>query len=104
MVQTRTVAPASGTPRELKTISSLRVPCAGAGPTAPGNTCSANASSAQRKPIAFARLQPDWAGRRVAIFDRIIGSLFNESVRDVPDSRNDRGKLPPFMLGPNESI
>src|SRR5262249_139513 len=53
MAQTRTVAPASGMPRELKTMSSLREPCACAGATAPGNTCSANASNAQRNPIAI---------------------------------------------------
>src|SRR2546427_11635566 len=60
MAQTRTAAPASGTPRELKTMSSLRVPCACTGPTAPGTTCSASASNAQRNPIA--------------IFDRIIAA------------------------------
>src|SRR5260370_5451376 len=58
IAQTRTVAPAKGTPRELKTMSSLREPCARAGPIAPGTTCSASASIAQRNPIA--------------IFDRII--------------------------------
>src|SRR5437667_9802957 len=66
MAQTRTVAPASGMPRELKTMSSLREPCACAGPTTPGTTCSASASSAQRNSIVVARLKRD------AIFDRII--------------------------------
>src|SRR5260370_13439612 len=68
MAQTRTVAPASGMPRELKTMSSLRVPCARAGRTAPGTTCSANASIAQRNVIVLARLKRD------AIFDRIIAA------------------------------
>src|SRR6266704_2562044 len=58
MVQTRTVAPASGIPRELNTMSSLREPCACAGRTVPGHTCSASASNAQRNPVA--------------VFDRII--------------------------------
>src|SRR5216684_7098370 len=66
IVQTRTVAPASGMPRELKTMSSLREPCACAGATAPGHTCSASAASAQRNSVFLARLKRD------AIFDRII--------------------------------
>src|SRR5260370_37521633 len=66
MAQTRTVAPASGMPRELKTMSSLREPCARAGPIAPGTTCSTSASIAQRNVIVLARLKRD------AIFDRII--------------------------------
>ena len=69
MAQTRTVAPASGMPRELKTMSSLREPCACAVPTPPGTTRSASASSAQRNPIVVARLKRD------AIFDRIITIL-----------------------------
>jgi hypothetical protein len=72
MAQTRTVAPASGMPRELKTMSSLRVPCACVGATAPGQTCRASATSAQKNVIVVARLKPDWAGRCDAIFDRII--------------------------------
>src|ERR1700744_4838614 len=62
MAHTRTLAPANGTPRELKTMSSLRVPCACVGATAPGHTCSASISHAQKIPIAF--------------FDRIIAVLF----------------------------
>ena len=61
-----TVAPASGIPRELKTISSLRVPCARVGTTAPGQMCSASATNAQKNVIVVARLKRD------AIFDRII--------------------------------
>src|SRR5260370_7474581 len=66
IAQTRTVAPASGIPRELKTMSSLREPCACAGPIAPGHTCNASAASAQRNDIVLARLKRD------AIFDRIM--------------------------------
>src|SRR6266571_4676940 len=51
MAQTRTVAPASGVPRELKTMSSLREPCACAGTIPQGHTCSASASNAQRNPV-----------------------------------------------------
>src|SRR5947209_5595814 len=65
--QTRTVAPASGTPRELKTMSSLREPCACAGATAHGQMCSASARMAQKNGIVLA---PALAGD--AIFDRIM--------------------------------
>src|SRR5712691_6566310 len=75
MAQTRMVAPASGMPRELKTMSSLREPCACAGETAPGHTCSASVSNAHRNVIDLARLKPACAGRRDAIFDRIIAFL-----------------------------
>src|SRR5467141_1786484 len=61
MAQTRTVAPASGMPRELKTMSSLREPCPFATGTI-GHAWNSNASATQRNPIA--------------IFDRIIGCLF----------------------------
>src|SRR5271163_1086070 len=71
--QTRTVAPASGTPRELKTMSSLRVPCACTGATAPGTRCSASISHAQKIPIAF--------------FDRIIG-FFDPFRRDMRFQEN----------------
>src|SRR5277367_5938973 len=76
MAQTRTVAPASGIPRELKTMSSLRVPCARVGTTAPGQMCSASATNAQKNVILMARHKPDWAGRYGAIFDRIMRDLF----------------------------
>jgi hypothetical protein len=69
MAQTRTVAPASGMPRELKTMSSLREPCACVGLTAPGTTCSASASNVQKNVIVVAREKRD------AIFDRIIAIL-----------------------------
>src|SRR6266478_4576888 len=69
MAQTRIVAPASGMPRVLKTMSSLREPCACAGATIPGHTCSASAANAQRNVVVLARLKRD------AIFDRIISSL-----------------------------
>src|SRR5690242_2775770 len=66
MAQTRTVAPASGMPRELKTISSLREPWAWAGGTTPGAICSTNTRSAQRNVIVLTRSTRD------AVFDRII--------------------------------
>src|SRR5216683_4514390 len=75
MAQTRIVAPASGMPRVLKTMSSLREPCALAGEMTPGHTCSASAANAHRSVIVLARVRPACAGRRDAIFDRIIGSL-----------------------------
>src|SRR5271154_2583304 len=74
--QMRTVAPARGTPRELKTISSLRVPCACTGASAPGTRCSASVSHAQKIAIVVAR------GKRAAILDRIIG-LFDPFLRDM---------------------
>src|SRR5882757_5962296 len=75
IAQTRIVAPASGMPRELKTISSLREPCACAGETTPGHTCSASVMSAHKNPIA--------------IFDRIIVSL----VQDECTTARQSGKL-----------
>src|SRR6266478_113059 len=66
MAQTRIVAPASGMPRVLKTMSSLREPCACAGATMPGHTCSASVRSAHKDPIA--------------IFDRIIAFLLTCSI------------------------
>src|SRR5882757_10558080 len=69
IAQTRIVAPASGTPRELKTMSSLREPWACAGETTPGHTCSASVSSAQKHPIA--------------IFDRIIRLPFLMPVNSL---------------------
>src|SRR5437667_5188290 len=75
IAQTRTVAPASGIPRELKTMSSLREPCACAGPTAPGTTCKASARNAQRNVIVLAH-----AAACDAIFDRIIAAFFGTSV------------------------
>src|SRR5712664_84377 len=75
MAQTRIVAPASGMPRELKTMSSLREPCACAGATMPGHTCSASATNAHKKPIAT--------------FDRIITILPNirSDAYPLDDSR-----------------
>src|SRR5438309_11648536 len=58
MAQMRIVAPARGMPRELKTISSLRDPCACAGVIRPDHACSAITRSAHKNPTA--------------IFDRII--------------------------------
>src|SRR5579859_6390970 len=69
MAQTRTVAPASGVPRELKTMSSLRVPCACTGRIAPGTTYRASASNAQKNVIVIAR------SKRDAIFNSIILAL-----------------------------
>ena len=78
MAQTRIVAPASGMPRELKTMSSLREPWALAGTTIPGHTCSASVSNAHRNVIVLARLKPACAGGRDAIFDRIIAISFEQ--------------------------
>src|SRR5580704_1261150 len=58
IAQTRTVAPASGTPRVLNTMSSLRDPCPCAGFTTPGHKCSAIATIVHKIPIR--------------IFDRIM--------------------------------
>src|SRR5260370_33861501 len=96
MAQTRTAAPASGMPRELKTMSSLRVPCALAGPIAPGTTCSASASIAQRNVIVLARL------KRAAIFDRIIAASKLGLVSVCYTQRRERGAtMSPYLsLGP----
>src|SRR5271154_7108988 len=65
--QTRTVAPASGMPRELKTMSSLRVPCACAGATAQGQACNPVASPAQKA--------------NLVILDRVIAYLRERELR-----------------------
>src|SRR5258708_6007277 len=60
MAQMRMVAPASGIPPRLKTMSSLRDPCACAGGAAPGHTFSASVRNAQ---LDFTRklLRCSWA-------------------------------------------
>src|SRR5206468_10076861 len=94
MVHTRTLAPAKGTPRELKTMSSLRVPCACSEPTGPGTTWSTSASSAQRNVIASARAKRD------AIFDRII-SASSAGLRAVWYTRRvDEVDLGLLVVGP----
>src|SRR6266851_7315502 len=85
MAQTRIVAPASGMPRVLKTMSSLREPCACAGATMPGHTCSASVSNAHRNVIVLARLKRD------AIFDRIIYVPF--SLVCAGERRNEKSRL-----------
>ena len=61
----------AGATRELKTMSSLRVPCACAGVTIPGDTCSARVSSAHRNVILLAH-----AMACDAILHRIIALPF----------------------------
>src|ERR1700687_2672245 len=51
MAHTRTPAPANGTPRELNTMSSLRVPCPCAGFITPGQTCIHTAKITQIIPL-----------------------------------------------------
>src|SRR5271155_750375 len=75
--QTRTLAPARGMPRVLNTMSSLRVPCACTGATAPGTRCSASISHAQKIPIVVARV------KRAAILDRIITIPFSRGRLDL---------------------
>src|SRR5258708_31202541 len=87
MAHTRIVAPASGMPRVLKTMSSLREHCACAGATTAGHTCSASVTSAHRNRIVLARL------KRGAIFDRIIGSLVQHAPVPRPSwTPNFRGQ------------
>src|SRR6266436_3229109 len=69
IAQTRTVAPANGTPRELKTISSLRVPCPFATGTI-GHAWNISVSATQRNPITlFDRIMYESFARFTKIFD-----------------------------------
>src|SRR5947209_7021326 len=83
MAQTRTVAPASGIPRELKTMSSLRDPCACAGETMPGAKCSASVSSVHRKAILLAHSKCD------ANFDRIMSFISFLPAGELEDRPSD---------------
>src|SRR2546426_11916452 len=93
IAQTRTVAPASGVPRELKTMSSLREPCARAssGASATNTSNPPSASAMRANPLSIQKIPCIWRNRIIVFLS------FLERRHVVESATRSRSHAPQWL-------